>query len=41
MTDSYVPSHLLWTFVTFVPLLTIVVVFVVGLKSCSFDGFEG
>ena len=35
MTDSYVPSHLLWTFVTFVPLVTIVVGFVVGFTSCS------
>ena len=35
MTDSYVPSHLLWTFVTFVPLVSIVAVFVVGLTSGS------
>ena len=33
MTDSYVPSHLLWSFVTFVPLVSIVAVFLVGLKS--------
>ena len=30
MTDSYVPSNLLWTCVTFVPLSAIVVMFLIN-----------